>query len=777
MIKPPRTLLIAAAATLLLQIGVIAGTAEALPVDDSRGDLFAFNLNDSGRVSAHRVDAVGAFHTFTMQKLTRLSSTYDDRANWVYKVADFNGDRVPDLYAIDRNDEGWTSVHVLDGATDFDQFLLQTVTVLHATAGGAGGWDYDVADYNADGRADLYAVNRDDDGRTAVHVLDAASAFHAFAADALTPLSATLDPVWDFAAADYDGDRRADLYVVNRNDSGRTAVHVLDAGGAFQTFKAQTLTPLGATTDPVWQFDAADYNADGHGDLYALNRNDGGKTAVHVLDATSGFHTFTANALSAMPSTNNPTWVVAIADPGLGLPSSNEPPTGVDWVEPKPIPAGIVERDDDPVPPFGGTSGAPIAAGPATVSGYIARPDGAAVANLPVLISTLPDESGATTEIGEATTDSSGKWTFTMPDELPSDVQEESDDNGGVLNVVARSMAVVPGTDVAMIASSTIPVGVASGEDATKSSEEARQSQPAVAELVVANDSMPTEGPTQAEIDRSPAGHIAFTRAASPKIGAPGAPDPSAWQSPAGSPAFNPGMSGGVDYSSAVVAAPSTECLRPFMYSEVIDKVIRYTVVGEAHAYWDAHGGVTYGATGSVDISAGASMDGKYWHIDGSVTLSKKNGIKVDSPAIGPRQARQFKVPIEYIKSRTTAVCGPVKTVYDYVTPKRYLVPEGGAVAKFGADVSKLDGPNRYAAAPHTAHVRPGWKWGVTAGRSDTWALAASVGGFGPSVTVSNSDDTYQWIEAGQRRDFKHDIFSYTGRFCPECKSGTFYSF
>lgn len=59
-------------------------------------------------------------------------------------------------------------------------------------------------------------------------------------------------PVWSFAAADFNGDSRADVYAFDGSDTGRTAVRVLDAASSLQTFSIHTRTALPATTDPLW---------------------------------------------------------------------------------------------------------------------------------------------------------------------------------------------------------------------------------------------------------------------------------------------------------------------------------------------------------------------------------------------------------------------------------------------------------------------------------------------------------------------------------------------
>ena len=299
-----------------LMATVVASTpVAALPVDDGRSEVFAVNMNDNGVIAVHALNAATNYQTFLLQRLTPLPAPGADRANWVYKFADFDGDRVTDLIAVDRDDNGFTAVHVLDGSDDFQTYLLQTITPMGVTP---STWQIEAADYNADGRADLYLIDKNDTGHTTVHVLDGAGGYQLWSLHRFTPFGEATDPLWQFDVADYNNDRRADLYAIYKNDNGRTAVHVLDAASEFQTFTLHTLTPFGALLDPNWQLDVGDSNTDGRGDLYALYKNDGGRTAVHILDAASNFQIFTVHSVSVLLRTDDPIWDLEVGLQGTG---------------------------------------------------------------------------------------------------------------------------------------------------------------------------------------------------------------------------------------------------------------------------------------------------------------------------------------------------------------------------------------------------------------------------------------------------------------------------
>ena len=83
----------------------------------------------------------------------------DAAANFVFCVDDFNGDGIADLFCLKVNNTGTgrLEVHILDGATNFQTFLLQTGTPI-AQADAAANLAFAVGDFNQDGALDLALV-------------------------------------------------------------------------------------------------------------------------------------------------------------------------------------------------------------------------------------------------------------------------------------------------------------------------------------------------------------------------------------------------------------------------------------------------------------------------------------------------------------------------------------------------------------------------------------------------------------------------------------------
>ena len=146
-----------------------------------------------------------------------------------FAVADWDGDGRPDLVAIKKSGTGTdsTEVHVLSGAANFQEFILQTGTALHETD---QTFAFVVADWNGDARPDLVAIKQSSTGtgRAGARALLGASNFQPFMLHTGTGLHET-DETFDFAVTDWNGDGRPDLVAIKKRDTGtgRTEVHVL----------------------------------------------------------------------------------------------------------------------------------------------------------------------------------------------------------------------------------------------------------------------------------------------------------------------------------------------------------------------------------------------------------------------------------------------------------------------------------------------------------------------------------------------------------------------
>lgn len=273
----------------------------ALPDIDRNGigDLGAINRADAG--SLRTVIHVLRSDTWAIavSHITALATTND---NWAFDFGDVDRDGFLDLVAINRADQasGRTAVHVLSSRDHYSTIRRSFVTALGRTD---ADWTFQVGDVDRDGTTDLLAVDRTDGAATTFHLLRFKDDLQSVERLA-TGLPAT-DADWDFELADVDRDGFADVAAIDRTDpSGRTAISLLSYKDGFRA-TTRTVTGLHAT-DANWDFEMADQDGDGVVELLAVNRRDAGSngTAVHRLSSGNGFATIASSNVTALGWTN-----------------------------------------------------------------------------------------------------------------------------------------------------------------------------------------------------------------------------------------------------------------------------------------------------------------------------------------------------------------------------------------------------------------------------------------------------------------------------------------
>ena len=253
-----------------------------------------------------------AFRDYALQTVSGLHSI-KDTTNWKFLAGDFdrNGNK-PDVYTIKMQGVNSTEVHVLDGNSNYKTFSLQTSTPLHKTTGDA--WDFGLADFNKDGKLDLYAIKRQGVSSTEIHILDGASHFQKFLLQTKTPLCKT-GAEWRFLVGDYNCDGYADIYAINRYGKATTEVSILNGKDKFSTFLLQNQSSGLHKTTMDFGFSLGDYNADGKPDIYIIKRQGASKsTELHALNGASCFANFLLHSPTALPPTATSTWSFLVAD-------------------------------------------------------------------------------------------------------------------------------------------------------------------------------------------------------------------------------------------------------------------------------------------------------------------------------------------------------------------------------------------------------------------------------------------------------------------------------
>ncbi|WP_041841361.1 FG-GAP repeat domain-containing protein [Actinoplanes friuliensis] len=245
----------------------------------------------------------GPFQNPLVTTVTGMGST-DARSDMV--TADWNANGTTDLAVVQRNGtgSGQTELFIFEGAPTFQRhfqrLLLHTATVLGPTD---ERHSFSLADWNGDGRLDLFVVQKSGtaSGRTELRIVDGASSFRSY----LLEVSTGFGPGDDrhaFSVADWNADGKQDLVMIQKsgNTNGRTDIRVLDGASNFQRYLVDTPTALGPTDDRH-EVSVTDWNADRRLDLVVVQKSGTAsrKTEVRVLDGASTFRRTLVKATTA----------------------------------------------------------------------------------------------------------------------------------------------------------------------------------------------------------------------------------------------------------------------------------------------------------------------------------------------------------------------------------------------------------------------------------------------------------------------------------------------
>ena len=209
------------------------------------------------------------FQSFLLQTGTPITEA-DAAANFLFAAGDFNRDGIADLICLEKTSAGTgkLEVHVLNGADNFQSFLLQTGTPI-TEADAAANFLFAAGDFNRDGIADLICLKKTSTGtgKLEVHVLNGADNFQSFLLQTGTPITeADAAANFLFAAGDFNRDGIADLICLKKTSTGtgKLEVHVLNGADNFQSFLLQTGTPITeADAAANFLFAAGDFNRGG----------------------------------------------------------------------------------------------------------------------------------------------------------------------------------------------------------------------------------------------------------------------------------------------------------------------------------------------------------------------------------------------------------------------------------------------------------------------------------------------------------------------------------
>jgi Trypsin len=284
------------------------------PPPPSRPDVLSIAMNGTGTktTEVHVLTGPSLYQAWGLHTGTLIGET--QTSQWQWAAALTNNDSYTDLVGVSMNGtgSGKTEVHVLNGATNYQSWLLQTATPIGETQPSKWQWLLGDTDVNGDGIPDLVGVNMNGTGskKTELHILSGASNYQSWVLQTQLPLGETQSSNWQWLMGDANNDNSPDLIGVNMNGTGskKTEFHILSGATLYQTWLTHTATPLGETQPTQWQWTVEDENRDGKADVVgvAMNGTGSNKTEFHILNA----------------ATNYQTWIHQLATPlGQSLPS------------------------------------------------------------------------------------------------------------------------------------------------------------------------------------------------------------------------------------------------------------------------------------------------------------------------------------------------------------------------------------------------------------------------------------------------------------------------
>lgn len=273
------------------------------PTPVLNADLVAIKMNNTGGTltEAHWMKRSTDYQTYLLQTTTVLGTTTQDM--WSFSTGDWNNDGAKDIFAVKMYGTGTnsTEVHILNGATNYQTYLLQTGTPVPVSSY----LDYQFAfgDYNLDGTLDFYWLkyHNSDTNTIQVHVLSGATNFQTPLLDTGTYPAQGSYAEWQLDLGDYNYDNRPDLYAVHLNASGgSTDLHIINGATAYSSPLLDVVTALGLVTVDQSQFKVADYDGNGRSDLYQirLNNTASGKVEVNIMNGAGNYQSWLANLVT-----------------------------------------------------------------------------------------------------------------------------------------------------------------------------------------------------------------------------------------------------------------------------------------------------------------------------------------------------------------------------------------------------------------------------------------------------------------------------------------------
>lgn len=422
-----------------------------------------------------------------------------------------------------------------------------------------------------------------------------------------------------------------------------------------------------------------------------------------------------------------------------------------------------------------GSAAMSVPTGSYAVSGTLSNGAGTPIAHMPVSIYATDGGAGPTYTlplVAQATTDTSGRWTVSVPSPLPSNLQALADANGGVLNVQAISVGTAPdGTMMTAMQGFGLTSATSAQPSGLQQVVAQQQAQPINATFYPVLQNASTTFDDGGTLDES-ANTSYLSDSSTDYTSGDESTGAQADVDTADMQTVN-----GISYAKVVPSAPQDRC--PSIERRTVKRADHLeTPVSEAHGYWDATGSVRLGTSASQSLGIGVSYDNDVWSLDGTSSMGHSWGSAMTQAEPGPYHANQIDVPVDWAKfhyyyhycdGSTKDIAWVWESLGYDPGPKQAAITRGKSeTAKDGYDQYVNSNPN------YRLQFRDHSKFDLETGTSLTYSFTAGV--FPLRLTAETAYDTtrVQRIDFGAQTSPYHEIWSNHHR--PDQGAKVFYS-
>ncbi|WP_273455337.1 FG-GAP-like repeat-containing protein [Nevskia ramosa] len=269
---------------------------------DGKPDLVTANLG-SDSISVLRNNTATGASNASFELSTRPAV---GRSPASVAVGDFNGDGKPDLVVTNA---GSTTVSILRNRT-LPGATNASFSVAAGPAVGTGSFSVAVGDFNSDGRPDLAVANQTSDSvSTLLNGTLPVAATASFSSQRFA-LPTSADSLVDLAVADFNGDGKRDLATANFDQTASIVLNTTVPGAVSTRFVHGASLAVGRNPMAVA---AADFNGDGKPDVAVVNGGSSSNVSV-FFNRTAPGATSASFTLAASPAVGSGPQAVAVGD-------------------------------------------------------------------------------------------------------------------------------------------------------------------------------------------------------------------------------------------------------------------------------------------------------------------------------------------------------------------------------------------------------------------------------------------------------------------------------